>query len=575
MWATRARQPALNATAITRQLRGRIVCPPVVLARRHYASNRQESTDDRPSSSNWFWNSLGLAGTATAAFLIYSYMSKPDENELLKKLPKSSKSIEDLSAQYVQKKRSLDSPGLYLWGTNEYRVVDPESKGSVVKIPRRLPYFDQRALRDLKIGETSGAAIIENGDLVQWGKGYSETDFKPTKTFTGKNLVSLSMSHDRIIALSSDGKVYSLPVSRHDQLSGRKFEEASWVPFWNSKASVSYRRIQPSLKLGERITAVSGGLEHVLLLTSSGRVFSAAAATENFPRFGQLGVAGLNWSTKPPGPVDTPHQVQVPNDAKVQQIAAGDYHSLLLTKDGDILAFGDNSFGQLGMGFDPALPFRDTPLHVPVKALYREADKSPQATGVAAGGANSFFTVDVKEPGPTHNAKNAAKVTSDIWTCGRGIWGALGNGKWTHLQDRPIKLKALSGLVEYDETTNTLSPIRLNDISVGTTHVSAILNNQTHLNRSTTSLEGADDAGLDVLWWGGNEHFQLGTGKRSNLSKPAHITVPSEDVSDNKEPARLQIMPVHRGTVKDRSFNMRQRVECGRHVSAIYTSFEK
>ncbi|RDW86324.1 RCC1 domain-containing protein [Aspergillus mulundensis] len=573
MLATRVRQPAANAATLTRQLRGTGVRRTTALGRRYYADQREASEGQTPSS-NWIRNSLGFAATGTAVFLAYSYATRPDESEFLKKVQSPSKSIEDLSTRYVQKKRSLGSPGLYIWGTNEYRVVDPESKESVVKTPRKLSYFDSHVLRDLKLGETSGAAIIENGDLVQWGKGYSETEFKPTRTLTGKNLISLSMSHDRIIALSSDGKVYSLPVSQHDQLYGKRTEEKSW--FSSSRSSMSYRLIQPSLKMGEKVTAISGGLEHVLLLTSSGRVFSAAASTENFPSFGQLGVAGLAWATRPPGPVDTPHEVKIPNGAKVTQIASGDYHSLLLTKDGDVLAFGDNSFGQLGMGFDPAFPFRDTPTPLLIRGLYRDGSRLPQATGVAAGGANSFFTVDVHQTGPTQDLKAAGKITSDIWTCGRGIWGALGNGKWTHLQDRPTKLKALSGLVEYDEATKGLLPIRLNDISVGTTHVAAILDNQTHLNRSTAALEGADDAGLDVVWWGGNEHFQLGTGKRSNLSQPAHINVSSDTVPDvNKEPARLQIMPAYRGTVGGRSFDMRQRVECGRHISAIYTALKK
>ncbi|KAL6233958.1 hypothetical protein BDW75DRAFT_231513 [Aspergillus navahoensis] len=561
MWAIRARRPAANATVLSRQLKATSVRPTVALGRRHYASER-ETPEGRPPSSNWFKNSLGFAATGTAVFLAYSYATRPDESEILKKLSDSSKSIEDLSAEYVQKKTSLGSPGLYLWGNNKYRVVDPESKESVIKTPRRLSYFDKHVLRDLKLGETSGAAIIENGDLVQWGKGYSETEFKPTKTLTGKNLISLSMSHDRIVALSSDGKVYSLPVSQHDQLSGKRTEERSWVPFSSGKSSMSYRLIQPSLKLGEKIVAISGGLEHVLLLTSSGRVFSAVASTENFPSFGQLGVPGLTWATRPPGPVDAPHEVKTPNGAKVTQIATGDYHSLLLTKDGDVFGFGDNSFGQLGTGFDPTSPFLDKPTPVLIKSLYRDGSRLPRATGVAAGGANSFFTVDVHQAGPTQDLKAAGRVTFDIWTCGRGIWGALGNGKWTHLQDHPTKLKALSGLVEYDEVTQGLLPIRLNDISVGTTHVAAVLDNQTHLNRSTSSLEGTDDAGLDVVWWGGNEHFQLGTGKRSNLPKPTHINVSSESVSLNdKELARLQIMPAHRGTVGGRSVDMRQRVD--------------
>ncbi|KAL5334021.1 hypothetical protein BJX70DRAFT_391723 [Aspergillus crustosus] len=560
MWGPRMRQPTASAATVSRQLRGATLRSTIALGRRYYANNGRE---DQSQSSNWFRTSLGLAGTATATFLAYSICTRPDESEFLKNLPgSSSKSIEDLSAQYVQNKRSLRSPGVYLWGTNEYRVVDPNAKESVIKTPRRLSYFDKHVLRDLKLGETSGAAIIENGDLVQWGKGYSETEFKPTETLTGKNLVSLTMSHDRIFALSSDGTVYSLPISRHDQTSGRKSERNSWLPFWSGKSDLSYRLIQPIMKLGEKVTAINGGLEHVLLLTNSGRVFSAAASTENFPSFGQLGIPGLTWTSRPIGPVDAPHEVKTPNDAKIKQIATGDYHSLLLTKDGNVLTFGDNSFGQLGMQFDPSLPFCDRPVQLLIKNLYRDGPRLPQATGVAAGGANSFFTVDVQQVGSTDELRAAGRVTSDIWTCGRGIWGALGNGKWTHLQDRPIKLKALSGLIEYDETAKALIPIRLSDISVGTTHVAAILSNQAHLTRpATSSLEKIDDAGLDVVWWGGNEHFQLASGKRSNLSKPTHINVPPETGSDVKGPARLQTMPRHRGKVGSRNVSLRQRVE--------------
>ncbi|KAL3475036.1 hypothetical protein BJX99DRAFT_247813 [Aspergillus californicus] len=569
MWTTRVRKPTTGTFVVSRQLRRSSLRSTAALGRRYYASNERDNLESHPPPANWFRNSLGLAVTATAAFLIYSYATRPDDSEFLKSLPDSSKSIEDLSAQYVQKKRGLKSPGIYLWGTNEYRVVDPESKVSVIKTPRRMPYFDGQVLRDLKLGETSGAAITESGDLVQWGKGFSGVHYKPTKTLTGKNLTSLSMSHDRILALSSDGNVYSLPISSHDQASGQKLNEKSWLPFWGGQAGISYRLIQPSLKFGEKVSSISGGLEHVLLLTSSGRVFSAAASTENYPTFGQLGIPGLAWATRPKGPVDICHEIKTPSGSKVAQIASGDYHSLMLTKEGEVLGFGDNSFGQLGMQFDPSLPFIDRPASVPIKTLYRDGSVLPRVTGVVAGGANSFFTVDVRQAGPTQDSKEAGKITSDIWTCGRGIWGALGNGKWTHVQDHLTKVKALSGLIEYDEATQALLPIRLNDISVGTTHVAAVLGNQAHLNSSSSSLEKADDVGLDVVWWGGNEHFQLGTGKRSNLSKPTHINIAPEDASDDdKELARLQILPTRRGTVGKRSVNMRQRVEIFSHTQS-------
>ena len=72
-------------------------------------------------------------------------------------------------------------------------------------------------LRDLKLDRQFGAAILENGDLVQWGKGYSEESIIPTVTLKGKDLKQIAISRDRIIALSKSGKVYSIPASKLDQ----------------------------------------------------------------------------------------------------------------------------------------------------------------------------------------------------------------------------------------------------------------------------------------------------------------------------------------------------------------------
>ncbi|KAE8353566.1 hypothetical protein BDV28DRAFT_156913 [Aspergillus coremiiformis] len=569
MWTSRARQPVTNIIAVSRRF-PRSPQPVVIPWGRGYASSNSNAFERPRSSSNWIRNSLGLAGTGAAVFLIYTTYATGEKKQAGSQADTNTKAhdlsqaTEQLGSQYVQHQRSLKCPGTYVWGTNAYRVVDPDSKETV--------------LRDLKLSEKSGAAIAENGDLIQWGKGYSESDFKPTKTLTGKKLNSLCMSNDRILALSSDGSVYSLPIARDDQYSSRKPKESSWVPFWSGKSELSYRLLQPSLRLGESVTALSGGLEHALLLTNYGRVFSVASSTESYPSFGQLGVPGLTWATRPKGPVDMCHEIEALKGSKITQIATGDYHSLALSKDGCLFAFGDNSFGQLSMKFDAALPFCDSPTSVPIKNLYRGNVWFPKVTGIAAGGANSFFMVDAQRiiaPGENPSTvRDLGRVTADTWSCGRGIWGALGNGKWTHIQDAPTKVKALSGLFEYDEYTKNLSPIRLHSISVGTTHVSAIMDNIARVSAlPSNTLNGINDWGFDVLLWGGNEHFQLGTRRRSNQSKPTHINAPLEDKGeDTEQEARLQIMPRHKGKVGSRTVNMAQRMECGRHISAIYSS---
>lgn len=554
---------------------------------RNYASNNTKVPRGSPPapskeqpSSKWLWNSLGLVGTTTAVFLAYTYATTPS-NPVERQADGAGKQLrkfeDNVNSMYVQRKKSLECPGVYIWGANASRVADPESNESVVKTPRRFSHLDGQVLRDLKLDEKSGAVITENGDLVQWGKGFSESSFKPTKTLTGKNLTSLCMSRDRIIALASGGKVYSLPIAKDDQESGHKGREGSWVPFWSGTAGISYHVLQPSLGMTEKITAISGGLNHVLLLTNFGRVFSAASSTEQFPSFGQLGVPGLSWTTRPKGPVDTCHEILTLKGSKITQIATGDYHSLALAEDGRIFVFGDNSSGQLGVEFEIGSQFIDIPTVLPLSKAYRENIWRPKATGIAAGGANSFFTVDAQrvhgQGEDSAKVRDAGRITADTWACGRGIVGTLGNGKFTHLQDSPAKVKALSGLFEYDERAKCVAPIGLREISVGATHVSAVMNNEPSLDVSSTVSPHTSGAwGHDMLWWGGNEHFQLGTGKRNNVSKPAYMNVSPGAEEDDQQEARLQIVPRHRGRVGNRTVDMEQKVECGRYVSAIYSA---
>ena len=394
---------------------------------------------------------------------------------------------------------------------------------------------------------------------------------------TGKNLKSLALSENRVIALSSDGTVYSLPIAKEEQQVGPRTQEGSWIPFWSNQSALSYRCLKPALGFGEKVTSISTGQEHVVLLTSSGRVFTAVASTEHYPSRGQLGVPGLTWSTRPKGPVDVCHEVTAFLGSPVSKISAGDYHSLALTKDGRVFAWGDNSFGQLGVDYDSEQTSRDTPFALSLSKLYRRGLYAVQATNIAAGGAGSFFTVDAKRVlGPEESPKavrDLDHVTADTWACGKGIWGQLGTGRWVHLQDSPAKVKDLSGLAEYDEVKNQMTPIRLRDISVGTTHVSAIMDNKTAVtSRPTDSLDRSRDFGYDLLLWGGNEHFQLGTGKRVNFSRPSYIRAPAEASKKDEPEARLQIMPRHKGMVGKRSVRMEQRVECGRHVTAIFSA---
>ena len=488
-----------------------------------------------------------------------------------------------ISSQHLQVKKSWENPGVYAWGSNSGRVAAPDSDEAVIKQPRRIPFFDGVLLRDIKLDKDFGAAITEKGDLLQWGIGFSTDVRQPTPTLTGKGLTAVTISRDRIIALASDGKVYSLPVSHEDQLTGIKPMESSWMPFWSSRANVSYRLLQPqNMGWREKVSSISSGLEHVLLLTSNGRLFSAASSSDEFPSRGEMGVPGLSWNTRPPGPYDQPHEITTLRGFEIVQIATGDFHSVVLDKEGRAFAFGDNSSGQLG--FDPSgeSPYIDAPSLLAISRLYSGSNLSPRVTSVSAGGSNSFFTVDatrVAQPGEASAAQvGLGRITADTWASGQGILGTLGTGRWTHMQGTPTKIKALSGLFEFDESNNTIAPIRLKRLSVGSTHASATMDNVTFVKAGTSSsTDSRNDTnwGADVLWWGGNENYQLGMGKRNNMALPGYIApldaAAEKATGKRREEHRFQITPRHKVNVNGRKVSMEQRVECGRMVSAVYS----
>lgn len=484
-----------------------------------------------------------------------------------------------ISSQHVQVKRSWESPGVYAWGSNSGRVVAPDSDEALIKSPRRIPFFDGLLLRDIKLDRDFGAAITENGDLLQWGTGYSKDSRQPVPTLTGKGLKSLTISYDRIIALGSNGKVYSLPVSQSDQATGPKPMEDTWIPFRTSRSQISYRRIQPETKSwGEKVSTISSGLEHTLLLTSRGRVFSAASSSSEFPSRGQLGVPGLTWTSRPPGRYDQPHEITTLSGFDIVSIATGDYHSLALDKEGRAFAFGDNSLGQLGSEPNRAFPYIDAPSLLPIQKLYEGTALLPRVTSISAGGANSFFTIEatrIAQPGEKSSSPELGRITADTWACGQGIFGTLGTGRWTHVQGTPVKIKALSNLFEYDEKANAVIPIRLKRLSVGATHASATMDNVTHLRAGlSSSTDSANDTnwGADVVWWGGNEFFQLGLGKRNNVATPLYLApLDGAEKGKRRKEHRFQITPQHVGKVGERRVSFEQRVECGRMVSAIYS----
>lgn len=596
-----------KALARAARISGPVQRPVVAAATRQWA--RHASSWSPPGSQRRRGRAVGFAAVfAAAAAGAYYYPKvvagagaepeRPTEvakaDVELEKARKHGVSKEDnrelISSQHLQVKRSWEQPGVHAWGANAGKVVDPNSDEKYVKLPRRIAFFNDQLLRDLKLTQDFGAAITEKGDLVQWGLGYSRSDPTPETTLKGKDLVKVDVSADRIIALSRNGSVFSIPSSRKDLEGGAKQEEQkrSWS-LWSSggKEKLSFRVLTPTgLGRGEKVTDISSGLEHCLMLTSKGRVFSAASSVSSFPSKGQMGIPGLSWETRPRGAYDQAHEVLMLKGYDVDEIATGDYHSVVLDSIGRVFSFGDNTFGQLGFASEGRLPQSATPTMVPLHGLYASSGLVPKATGIAAGGASTLFTVDAdaplagREAGARAPARRMPGGVSELWACGQGVAGTLGTGRWTHVSVAPTKVKALSSLFEFDEKANKMVAIKLRSLSVGTTHCAAVMDNVTETGVSSSSTANETNWGSDVVFWGGNEHYQLGTGKRSNMNVPTYIGpldggAGDADKGRGGERHRLCLTPRSTARVgadgRGRRVTLEQRVECGRFVTGVYS----
>lgn len=454
-------------------------------------------------------------------------------------------------------------PGVYAWGSNANGVVAPgyESLVSVIKTPYRIAYFDGKLLRDLVMTENLGVAVLDNGDIVQWGSGYFGSDSKtststdltkkpeinpatePQVTLKGKNIKKVAVSDSKAVyGLNASGtKVYAWPVSKSQLESGPKpLVERSflkpWRLVWRTRDNISYTTVHiPSLKFGEYIRDVQAGNDHILILTSKGRVFSGSSgvSSEHTPKEsrGQYGLARYSQFESPPEP-GTVHEIKTFKNKVVEQIACGDYHSLTRTQTGDVYVFGDNSLGQLGLPYSYKNAISAVPTLLPIHKLFPRKI-FPIVSDIAAGGSTSFVTIRPKLnkaefyrefPGEEEEKMKLLVdkevldgIARNVFAFGEGLKGQLGNGNFVHAQSSPASVKYFSQLKEYSEDLGKMIPIEVTKWSIAKSHIAASLGGLGSLD------PGKDTTARDVIIWGGNDHWQIGTGKRNSIPTPQRI----------------------------------------------------
>ncbi|KAI4890058.1 hypothetical protein NFI96_017205, partial [Prochilodus magdalenae] len=204
-----------------------------------------------------------------------------------------------------------------------------------------------------------------------------ETVVEPRKCefFNGKILRDVACGMRHTAFLLGDGTVYTCGCNDLGQLGHEK----------------ARKKPEQVVALdAQNIVAVSCGESHTLALNDKGQVFAWGQASD-----GQLGLANMEECIR------VPRNIKSFSDIHIVQVTCGYRHSLALSMRGQIFSWGQNKYGQLGLGLEG--PGVSTPqviqslLGIPFAQIF-------------AGGAHSF----------------ALTLSGTVFGWGRNKFGQLG-----------------------------------------------------------------------------------------------------------------------------------------------------
>ncbi|MFG2111450.1 Ig-like domain repeat protein [Streptomyces sp. NPDC048718] len=225
--------------------------------------------------------------------------------------------------------------GVYAWGINNYgQLGDGTTTSSTTPVEVDLP--TGVTITALASGSNHTLALTADGRIYAWGwNAYGQLGDGTTTdriipvpvdlpAGTAITAIAAGDNGEFSLAATSDGRVLAWGLNRFGQLG-------------DGTTTDRHTPVEVPLPAGTEVTALAAGAGHSLALTSVGRVFAWGLNSS--------GQVGDGTTTDRHSPVQI-----LPAGPGIAAITAGAIHSLLMTTDGRVYAWGDNTFGGLGDG---------------------------------------------------------------------------------------------------------------------------------------------------------------------------------------------------------------------------------
>ncbi|KAJ4833003.1 hypothetical protein Tsubulata_001680 [Turnera subulata] len=215
------------------------------------------------------------------------------------------------------------------------------------------------------------------------------------------------------------------------------------------------------------VQQIACGVRHVALVTRQGEVFTWGE--ESGGRLGHGGERDLSH----------PQLVDCLAITSIEFVACGEYHTCAISASGDLFTWGDGTYnaGLLGHGSDVShwIPKR---VSGPLEGL--------QVLSIACGTWHSAL----------------ATLSGKLFTFGDGSFGALGHG------DRES--------VPYPKEVQSLSGLKVTKIACGVWHTAAIVEVMGH--------NGSNSSSRKLFTWGDGDKYRLGHGNKDTYLLPTCVS---------------------------------------------------
>ncbi|EQC40927.1 hypothetical protein SDRG_01992 [Saprolegnia diclina VS20] len=329
------------------------------------------------------------------------------------------------------------------------------------------------------------------------GHGDTTTRFVPTKLefAVGKNIVDVACGNENTVLLCSNGDVYACG-----------YNDSGQCGIGTAQRVTSFKALMALCEKQVVKLSAGNGCEHVVAVTETGDVY-----TFGYNARGQLGHGNTQ-------PVAVPTLVDGLVGKSVLKVSCSYFHTIAVTEDNEMYAFGRNDFGQLGIPdaldkqVPTPIPFFSRQKVLSVACGQYHSVVSLANGGVYAFGKNDFGQLGVESPGVKASpVRISAPLDTDVvvhvacgyyhtmaltqagklYAFGRNDFGQLGLGHKQNMY-RPTLVA-------------TLSEFTIVDVACGCYHTLALRDNGV------------------VYPFGRNNHGQLGTDNNVDAALPTYI----------------------------------------------------